>query len=273
MPDFLVIGAMKAGTTSLHDLLGRHPDIFMSTEKELRYFVVEANWSRGESWNRAQFRTDRPLCGESSPAYTKFPEFHGVAGRIARHLPDARLVYALREPVSRLISHYVHRVSNGNEVRPIDDALLDAFYLDRSRYGLQLEQYLDAGFGPEAIHLLEAEDLRRDRVGELERLFAFLGVDRKPAGSIRLADRHRSRDKKVLTPTGRRLAPTVNALTSPLPRSAGWHLGRLALAPFSRDVPSVAPRPATIEAAREALAPDIARLRRITGRSFASWSV
>jgi hypothetical protein len=95
-PTFLVIGAMKAGTTSLHRCLSNHPDVFMSAPKELDFF--EKNWSRGWEWYRSQFQAGdvAMLRGESSTNYAKYPRFGGVAGRIHRSLPDVKLIYLLR---------------------------------------------------------------------------------------------------------------------------------------------------------------------------------
>lgn len=101
-PNLVVIGAAKCGTTSLHEYLNAHPQIAMSREKELDFFVAEKNWSRGLDWYEAQFE-DAPIRGESSVSYAAFPEYQGVPERIVRALPDARVIYLVRDPVERVV--------------------------------------------------------------------------------------------------------------------------------------------------------------------------
>jgi hypothetical protein len=180
LPNFLVIGAMKAGTTSLYHYLAQHPQIFMPRIKELDFFAVEGNWPRGLDWYRRQFAdavSGAIAVGEASTVYTKYPRYLGVPGRIAEHLPQARLIYLVRDPLARMRSHYAHRVAVGAERQPIDHALLNnPVYLDYSRYALQIEQYLPY-FPPDRLLVLASEDLRNDRRRTIQQVFEFLGVD------------------------------------------------------------------------------------------------
>ena len=94
LPDFIVIGAMKAGTSSLSHYLRSHPEIFIPVKKELNYFVEERNWSQGLSWYEEQFKTDDPnirLFGEASTNYSKYPKFAGVSQKIVASSPDVKL--------------------------------------------------------------------------------------------------------------------------------------------------------------------------------------
>ena len=102
LPNLIVIGAPKGGTTSLHHYLGAHPDVFMSRRKELGLFDRE-DWRDRVEWYERQF-PDRPrgYAGESSPAYSMHPTVAGVPERIHELLPDARLIYLVRDPVERL---------------------------------------------------------------------------------------------------------------------------------------------------------------------------
>lgn len=120
----LVIGAMKAGTSSLHRYLDLHPDIAMSGKKELDYFLGEKNWRRGKLWYASQLRwgTSRYI-GESSPNYSKAHLHPGVAQRIYAAEPNARLIFSARDPLARAVSHYLHNVVNGREWRSMDEAL------------------------------------------------------------------------------------------------------------------------------------------------------
>jgi Sulfotransferase domain len=179
LPDFVVIGAMKAGTTSLFEYLRVHPDVFMSPIKEVDFFVREINWSRGLEWYARQFERGRAATavGEASPSYTKYPEYAGVPERMVRLLPDARLIYLVRDPIERIRSHYQHRAMTGSEAAPIDVAVLhDPRYIDGSRYAMQLERYL-RWYPRDRILLIDSEELKDDRVATMRRVHRFLGVD------------------------------------------------------------------------------------------------
>src|SRR4051794_1541363 len=145
LPNFLVIGAPKAGTTSLYHYLATHPQVFVSDPKELRFFIEEINWRKGLGWYESQFAgADGAVArGELTPEYALHPVYGGVPERIASVLPDARLVYLVRDPIERMRSQYRHRVLDRLEARPIADAFrADPQYLDGSRYAFQIEQYL-----------------------------------------------------------------------------------------------------------------------------------
>ena len=102
LPDFVIIGAQKAGTTSLYDLMTRHPSIAPAYDKELRYFSTY--YDRGETWYRSNFPVVRgQLTGESTPSYV----FYSAApSRMKKLLPNARIIVILRNPVDRAYSHY-----------------------------------------------------------------------------------------------------------------------------------------------------------------------
>jgi Sulfotransferase domain len=180
LPTFIVIGAMKTGTTSLFHYLRAHPQVFMSPLKEVDFFIEEGNWFRGLDWYRKQFAgagDDAIAVGEASTAYTKVPEFMGVPDRIADCIPDTRLIYLIRDPIDRIRSHYQHRALIGAERSPFDDAVInDPRYVDCSRYALQIDQYLDR-FPRERILIVTSEALRSDRAPTMRQVYRFLGVD------------------------------------------------------------------------------------------------
>ena len=180
IPNFLIIGAMKGGTTALYRYLQPHPEIFMPAVKAPEFFVAEANWTRGLEWYRRQFAgADEHVVavGEASNAYTKYPQFQGVPERIASHIPDVRMIYLVRDPIDRIRSHYQTRAWQGDERAPIGTAVFDdPRYLSYSRYWLQLEQYL-SWFPREQILVITSEGLRNARKDSLRRVFEFLGVD------------------------------------------------------------------------------------------------
>ncbi len=179
LPNLLVVGAMKSGTTSLHHYLSLHPQIFMSEDKEPTFFTAEKNWNRGVRWYSSLFETDKPIRGESSSDYTKFPAIGGVPERIHSVVPDTRLVYLVREPVERIVSHYIDAYSFGRVHKPIDHELTSyegQHFVNCSRYYMQLEQYLEY-FEADRILVITSEQLRAQRAETMRAVFEFLGVD------------------------------------------------------------------------------------------------
>lgn len=120
LPDALVIGAGKAGSTSMYDYLVQHPSISGATRKEVYYFDVF--FDRGPRWYRAQFPVRRRgvVAIEATPNYLSDPR---VPDRVASLLPDARFVVILRDPVQRAVSHWAHLFRDGREQRPLADMI------------------------------------------------------------------------------------------------------------------------------------------------------
>ncbi len=181
LPNAIVIGAMKCGTLSLHYDPDLHPQIRMSKQKELNFFCEELNWPKGVAWYESQFSDNVVINAESCTEYTKFPRFRGVPQRMHSVIPGARLIFLVRDPVERIVSHYVHEYAQGRENRPIDKALetLEGnHYVDTSRYYLQLCQFLE--FYPlDKVLLVKSEDLKHQRLQTLQTVFKFLAVARR----------------------------------------------------------------------------------------------
>jgi sulfotransferase family protein len=180
LPNFVVIGAMKSGTTSLFHYLRSHPQVFMSPLKELDFFNAELNWDRGLDWYRRQFTGAGPevvAIGEASTLYSRYPEYAGVPDRIAATLPGVRLIYVVRDPIERIRSHYQHRSLIGAEREPMATAVTnDPRYVDCSRYAFQIRQYLRV-FPREQLLVVTSERLRSDRQRTIQEIYRFLGVD------------------------------------------------------------------------------------------------
>jgi hypothetical protein len=179
LPDFLVIGAQKSGTTSLYEYLRSHPQIFMPDIKELDFFTPGINWERGFGWYQRLFADVDPgttAVGEASTSYTKFPRYSGSAELIARYMPEARLIYVLRNPIDRLRSHYVHNIAFGTETEPLVQAVeRNPDYINFSKYAMQLEQYLSY-FRQDQLLVITSEALRSSRAETLRRVYSFLDV-------------------------------------------------------------------------------------------------
>ena len=152
LPTFFVIGAPRAGSTSLYFYLSLHPEITMSRLKEPHFFVdnVRPPAIRVDDLAayEALFTSDTEVRGEASPSYACYSQHSGAPERISVLLPEARFIYLVRDPIDRTVSHYLHRVAVENERRSFVDALGDVDdpanpYTCPSRYATQLERYLE----------------------------------------------------------------------------------------------------------------------------------
>jgi hypothetical protein len=281
LPNLVVVGAMKCGTSSLHRYLSHHPQIFMSRKKELCFFAQR--WENGLDWYLDQFPEPAPIRGESSPNYTKYPAFAGVPERMHAVLgDDVKLVCVVRDPIARIVSHYVDAYSNERERRSLDDALdglEDNHYVNCSRYAMQLERYLPF-FPMSSILVVPAEDLRDARAESLRRIYRFLGVDdafwcAEHEEVVNAASDRREKNLlgTLAARTARRLNPVgLSVEIEPQPRRSK-RLIRAYVSLTSRriEVPELA------AARRRELAAflrdDAERLRELSGLSLEGWTV
>jgi hypothetical protein len=276
LPNLIIIGGLKCGTTSLHHYLSLHPEIAMSRPKELNFFVAELNWPLGRDWYAGHFDPKAPVRGESSPHYTNRPAFAGVADRMRDVLgAGIRLMYVVRDPIDRMLSHYLHNVGGGYDDRPLAEALSDpeSSYATRSRYFFQLEPYLES-FGADRIEIVSREELKSARSETMRRAFAFCGVDpgftseqferEWETGVAKTGGRFRIMDRAVRLPGLRALDRNFDRL----PESLRWVVERLVHDPGGGE----APKPALPESLREHLVglfnEDVARLEDLAGRRF-----
>jgi hypothetical protein len=273
LPTFLVIGAMKAGTTSLHAYLKAHPDVFMAEPKELEFFVEGKNWERGVEWYESCFASSGGAAarGEASTTYTKHPFFPGVPERIKQVLPDVRMVYVVRHPIRRMVSQYLHHVAEYGERKPAAVALLtNPMLFALSDYATQIERYLEY-FPREQMLIVTSEDLHDRRADTLHVIFGFLGVDDRWTPPNLGEKHHRTEDKPAPTllsriPALRRLADRPST-----PPPIARRLRRLTtrhIAPESVEVPAEAEAEL-----RERLRPSIARLRAYMPPGFDGWGI
>lgn len=229
IPNLFIVGAMKSGTTSIHNYLNTHPEIFMSKKpKEPRYFVKELNWSKGEDWYLSLFELagDARIIGESSTDYTKLPVYQGVAQNIASFNPEARIIYIMRDPVERSISHYWWDVQYSAEGRNMLTAIQKVTYLtDFSYYAMQLEPYINI-FGRERVMVLTLEELSTAPDKIFPQLFEWLGVD--PSFQIpSLNQRYNTSPEKVKKVFG-------SSILSHLRGSLLWNAMKRIISPSAR---------------------------------------
>ncbi len=282
-PNLFIIGAMKSGTTSLHEYLNTHPQIGMSRKKEPGFFVEELNLGKGEEWYLSLFEQDDRYryLGESSTHYTMLPAFKGVPERIFRFNPDARLIYIMRNPLERTLSHYWHAVrvrnyrKNRGEPRPLLKAVKEEpRYLAFSDYATQLAPYVDL-FGKDALYPLTFEALVQDPQREIDRLYRWLDLPSHPLGEQSL-QAHNQKPKELTTVAGAGILYRIQFSTT-------WdRLAPHVPASLKRWAKKLAYRPSD---AKESLA-DVARLEaeiadvqrrqidalcRLLGRDFPEW--
>jgi len=204
LPNTIIVGAQKAGTSSLYGYLTQHPDILGSNRKEVHYFDGGTdprvdNFEKGEQWYRAHFplkakTSRRTRILEATPSYLFVP--HGPS-RIAALVPNVKMIVVLREPVERAISHYFYELHNGREDRPIMKALteeegllepiwrtrnyksrelLQYSYKARGRYAEQLARFFGY-FARDQLLILSSKSLFKTTTEALSRTLDFLGLN------------------------------------------------------------------------------------------------
>ena len=179
LPNFIVIGAAKCGTTSVCDLLGAHPQVYMSDPKEPCYFSHMDDEVRTRAWYESLFADvhDERAVGEGSTAYTHPDVIETTAARIRADIPDCRLIYMVRHPVRRLESDWRMRLHEGWTPDSISEAVQQQPTLvSHGLYWQNLSVYR-ALFSDEQILVVFLEDFMRNPDAELARCFAHIGVD------------------------------------------------------------------------------------------------
>jgi hypothetical protein len=266
---------MKAGTTSLYEYLRAHPEVFMATPKELHFFPADKQWPLGVEWYQRHFEGagDARARGEISPSYSQADQFPGVAARVAQVVPDARLVYLVREPISRLRSMYLHEVASGRETLPIERAVRERrLYVESSRYATQLDEYRPY-FPRERCFVLTTDELRLDRAGALSRLYEFVGADPSFVPPNLAAERGNSATKRVRRPLLRKLRDQAwyRAAVGRFPERVRERGRRLATKPIDVDASRLSP---ALEAElRTTFVPEVERLREFLGADFDGWGI
>ena len=298
MPNFLIIGAGKSGTTSLYHYLGQHPQVYVSPVKEPKFFALEGEKPdfRGpgddqEMMNRVAnnravtsikeyqdlFRGVRgeKAVGEASPIYLYSPE---APDRIKRHVPQAKLIAVLRDPAERAYSAFLHQVRNGweplthfsealrDEERRMQDNWHHLFhYKHRGFYHAQLSRYYER-FGPEQIRVYLYEDLKADAAGVMRDLYGFLGVDEGFAPDTSLKY---NRAGVPRNGAARALVRNLNSLTPFLKGALPFGVRQRIKGGLFAEPPPLAAevRRGLIEEYRE----DVLRLQGLIGRDLSGW--
>lgn len=276
LPNLIIIGAMKCATTSLHYYLNLHPEISMSKEKELDFFIPQSNWNRGIEWYKSNFPGETKIHGESSPNYTHYPYSGNVAEKMYATAPDAKLIYILRDPIERAIAQYIHQYTEGKEERTLEDALWEMEnnkYVSRSRYYIQLEQYLSY-FPKSQILILAMEDLHRYRQATLQKIFRFLEVDETFYSPKFSEIKHKSAQKRRKNRIGRFLKHLSETNAAKIfSTDLRMKVGRILYLPFSAKIKRPVPDEKLRAKLADYLRDDIRRLREYSDCDFKDWSV
>ncbi len=273
LPNLIVIGAMKCATTSLHWYLDLHPEVAMSRPKAVNLFVTQRELGATDIKEyRSRFPADVPVRGESSPSYTKKQMYPGVPERISRFLPDVRLVYIIRDPIERIISHYAHAWASRMEERELDEALDNLeqnHFVEPSLYHAQLSAFLEY-YPLSQIHVTTLERLKTHSESTMREVFHFLGVESSFVSPDFGQAQHSSREKRRVTRVG---------------QFARQKLGRHRVQRLRRTLPidslfyeaQSVPRPILNDRLRhrleERLVDDVRDLRALTGLAFEQWSL
>ncbi len=202
-PDFMIIGAMKCATSTLHVQLALQPGFVMSEPKEPNFFSNDEIYCQGMDWYYALFSAAKPgdLCGESSTHYTKLPTYPNTIDRIQQHVPNGKFIYVMRHPIDRLVSQFIHEWSQRNvSTKDVNEAVTALpILIQYSQYSMQLRPFLET-FGPDNILPLFAENLRHHPQRELERVCRFLGYQGTPRWQEDTGHEHQSSERLVKSP-------------------------------------------------------------------------
>lgn len=181
-PDFLLIGAMKCGTSTLQSQLVVQDGIFMTTPKEPNYFSDDDVFAQGADWYAGLYAEAGAgdLKGEASTHYTKLPTYPETLARLQDSVAAPRLVYLIRNPVTRAVSHFIHEWSQGvMSADMITEFDKHSEIVDYGRYAYQIAPYVEA-FGADSILLLSLEGMQADPQAVLEQTCAHIGLSAKP---------------------------------------------------------------------------------------------
>jgi hypothetical protein len=284
-PNLFVVGASKTGSSALHAYLDVHPAIQMSRPKEPCFFVEREQLQRMwpvQAHNKVSYELTAYLAmfneqsaryhGEASVYYSQYPHISGVARRIHDFNPEARIIYLVRDPVTRTIRHYWQRAKELFEPLPLDKAVVEgSIYVDASDYKLQIDQYLKY-FDRSSISVVSSEDLRTRRRETLEAIFGWLNLPPVEFDESDLTDRH-------VSPTTSRRARFAFARS--IRDSAAWTTVRPLIPTATRNTLA---RAATVTFERASVddtdvrewlvdyfSPRVTEFETLCGRTFPGW--
>jgi hypothetical protein len=291
MPNFLIIGAMKSGTTALYYYLEQHPEIYMSPVKEPNFFssqeqenAVDTVAHLGTYQNLFRGASGKKAIGEASHSYLYEP---GAAAEIRRYLPEARLIAILRNPIDRAYSHFLHMVRSGTErlddfaqalqeerVAGLREGPTFQDYIGRGLYYDQLKRYFGM-FPQEQVRVYLYEDLSGAPISTVQDAFRFLRVDASFVPDVSLRRNVSGSPKyKALDGLLRRQSRIKHAAKVHLPARMRWRLSKAFDDLKTRNL--VTPPPLKPEVRRQLLGlyrEDILQVQELIHRDLSGWLV
>ncbi len=196
-PTFMIIGAMKCATSTLHTQLMKQPGIFMTDLKEPNFFSDDQQYAKGIEWYQSLFNegANSHFRGESSTHYTKLPTYPKTIERIQKYCPDVKFIYVIRHPIDRLVSQYIHEWTQQVIAVDINTAITQhPELIDYSRYSIQIQPYFET-FGPDRILPIFFERLLKFPQEELEKVCQFIGYDKQPEWSLDIGAKNASSER------------------------------------------------------------------------------
>lgn len=265
--DFIIVGAQKSGTTSIAQLVSQHPSICFCKEKEPSFFNRDY-WKTNIKEYHALYESKvGQKLGEASTMYTFFPEYPKTAKNIYDYNPKMKLIYIMRDPIERIVSHFAHRyVRKKTKEDPYSEILSKPMYVNRSRYFIQIEPYLKR-FGNDQVLLLVMEDFVREPNLVLNKIFTFLEVENTTVtGKINESHKNSSVESTFLTDSGKKL------LQNPLLKKMPYKVRNVLKSMF---VNSLKEKPEISEDLRRLLYPlvksDIKNIEELLKREITEW--
>lgn len=192
--DFIILGAGKAGTTSLFHYLSQHPRLIGSSKKETNFFSTHPDWKSGLDEYEGLFEPlDDAIYFEASPSYTQFPHRNpDIWEDIYDYNPEMKFIYLVRNPCDRFVSHYMHGYERGFSDLTLEEALTqDKIIMDTSRYVSQIIPFIEK-FGREKVLILDFDDFKASTLDILHTICEFLGIDPEPFKEIDLKPKNQS---------------------------------------------------------------------------------
>ncbi len=278
LPNLIVIGAMKAGTTSLHYYLNQHPDIFMSKIKEPHFFVHDFNWDKGIDWYKNLFITDKKICGESSQGYTKCHIDKGVPKLMHSVIPDTKLIYIIRDPIDRILSHNIEHLYEVGETNiDLNEILLhdkDEHIIKTSMYFYQIQAYLKY-FKKEQLYILTLEDLKENRLQEMNKIFDFLGVKRLNDNNLFNFVKNKSEGRKMDSITLKKIKNSkIKSFAKKILPKKMFNYAKNKITKLNimkKELKKTALKPEVEAHLIEVFKNDVAALRDFTNKNFDNW--
>jgi len=293
LPDFVVIGAAKAGTTTLHAYLRDHPQVYMAEPKEPEFFARDMQWKKGIKWYRSLFReaTRDMHVGEASTKYSNDAAFPDAANRLTQTLDRPKLIYMVREPVSRAYAHWQQRIKTrqnvGYEVDPTHAETFEKAisrsneYLAGSDYHRQLLRYLNCGIPLSRIQVIVFEEFAASPHHHLRMLAEFLGIAPEPFDEMEerktnVAAEHFERHVRLELRRKLLQVPGTKALNEIVPvrmKEFGYTCLRRSIVGerICRQLTPPRMKGATRRELNEYFQPSVNRLEKLLGREFRAW--